>query len=159
MPWLFHSQGLSPGVAFVEAVPVMDGVLAVFPAEVDLAPIAQVQEVDEPEAQILRRAAELDDRAEPLLHLGGQALDALDPGAPGPLVEHAATGQGDSLLLGLQLLTRLARLGVRRHHALHDAGQLRDQRLHLGDREVALSHGWAAPRRSRALPWARARRA
>src|SRR5262249_18611579 len=151
------SEWLSPGVAFVEAVPVTDRALAVFPAEVDLAPIAKVREVDEPKAQILGRAAELDDLAEPLLHLGGQALDALEAGAPGSPIDDAAAGQGDPLLLGPQPLPGLARLGVRRHHALHDTSQLRDERLHLGDREVTLSHGWAAPRRSRALPWARAR--
>src|SRR2546427_254836 len=52
-----------------------------------------------------------------------------------------------------------SRLGVRRHHAFHEPRQFRDQRLHVGGREVPLSHGSPARRRSRALPWARGRRA
>src|SRR5207245_9912542 len=151
------SEWLSPGVAFVQAVPVADLALAVFPAEVDLTPVAEVQEVDQAETDVLGRAAEFDDLAQPPTDLAGQPLDLGLVSAPGPTVENAAAGHGDPLLLGLHPLLRRPHLGVRRHHALHDVGELGDQRLHVGDREVALSHGCPAPRRSRALPWARER--
>src|SRR5205823_8492444 len=111
-----------------------------------LAPITKMEEVDQPEAEILGRAAELDDLAEPLLHLRGQALDAVSVGAPGSAVEDASAGQCDPLLLGLQPLSRLARLGVRRHHVLHEPRARRAQRLHLADPALALTHARAPHR-------------
>src|SRR6185369_1481098 len=95
------SEWLPPGVALVQAVPVANLALTILPAEVDLAPVAQVQEVDEAQAEVLGHAAQLGDRAEPTLHLGGQALDPVLVGPPRPAVEDAPAGQIDPALLGL----------------------------------------------------------
>src|SRR5207245_2231141 len=108
------AEWLSPGVAFVQAVPVADLALAVFPAEVDLTPVAEVQEVDQAETDVLGRAAEFDDLAQPPTDLAGQPLDLGLVSAPGPTVENAAAGHGDPLLLGLHPLLRRAPAVCRR---------------------------------------------
>ena len=67
-----------------------DLALAVSPAEVDLTSVAEVQEVDQAEAEVLGRPAELDDLAETPTDLAGQPLDLVLVSAPGPTVENAA---------------------------------------------------------------------
>src|SRR3954447_23363031 len=47
-----HLERLTPGVARVEVVPVADVGLAVDPAQVDLASVAQRGEVDEPAVEV-----------------------------------------------------------------------------------------------------------
>src|SRR2546430_11436126 len=146
-PYTTLFRSLPARVPLVEAVPVADVSLAVLPAQVDLAAIAQVRKVYEPEPEVLRRAAELDDLLERVLHPFGQLLDALGVGAPLRSVEDATARELDPVLLGLELLAECGRLRMRRHDLTHDPREHRDQRLHLARREVAVSHGSPSRRR------------
>src|SRR5439155_469932 len=117
-------------VPLVEAVPVADVSLAVLPAQVDLAAIAQVRKVYEPEPEVLRRAAELDDLLERVLHPFGQLLDALGVGAPLRSVEDA-TARERGAVEDRDVIRRQER---RRARAARAGAE--DQGSRLGDREI-----------------------
>src|SRR5688572_30442014 len=157
------SQRLPCRVAFVEAVPEADVALTVFPAQVDLAPVPEVQEIDESELEVLGHAAHVGDLLQRLLDDGGEALQALRARLPRRAIDHAAAGHRDALLFLPLPLTLGFRLHVRHPYAIHGAREGGNELLDLVTLEVALSHARhlsvPARRRSRALPWGRARRA
>src|SRR2546430_2578805 len=143
-------------------MPVGDARLAEPPAEIHDAAGAPVWKVHQARAEVLGGAAEALDLLQPRLDVARGALEALGARLPRRLVHHAAPGHRDALLLGGQRLARLEAGGVRGHHTLHDARELRDQALDVLGHEVALGPGARespARRTPRALPGARARRA
>src|SRR5947208_1711363 len=141
------SERLPARVPLVEAVPVADVSLAVLPAQVDLAAIAQVRKVYEPAPDVLRLAPDLDDLRERVLHPFRPLLDALGVGAPLRSVEAATARERAPVLLGLELPAECGRLRMRRHDLPHDPPEPADQRPPLARREVAVSHGSPSRRR------------
>ena len=132
--------------------------LAELPAEIDDASVAQMREVDEPQADVLHDAAHGADLVEDRLGLLGRGLEALAIGTPPRPIEHAAAGERETLPLPLEPLAHGLNLGMGGAQPLDQLGELRNERLHVVRGEIAVSHGRVARRRSRALPSDHARR-
>ena len=99
-----RATGASRRITLVEAVPVANALLAVLPAEIDHAAVAQVREIDEAEAEILGHPAQPRDVLEALLDRLLEAGDPLGVGPPRRLIDEAAAREGDALALALQPL-------------------------------------------------------